>query len=103
MLNQVAGEYRGEFADGRLITTLGLRAPFFKRDLNNYCFTTSDSGFVDCFGSADDPRNAIYASANPTVQGPQQRVLKYDKILPNVGFVYALPGPFSIFANYSKG
>jgi iron complex outermembrane receptor protein len=108
-LHQVSGEYRGEFLDGSLNLTAGLRAPFFKRDLNNYCFTTSDSGFVDCFGGPDDPRNAIYAAANPTnsiglaMQGPQQRVLKYDQILPNVGFVYDIVGSISAFANYSKG
>ena len=102
ILTQVSGEYRGEFADGRLVTTLGIRAPWFKRDLNNYCFTTSDTGFVDCFGQGD-PRNAVYAAANPTVQGPQQRILKYDDILPNVGLLFKPNNQFSIFANYSKG
>ena len=103
ILHQVSGEYRGRFLEDALDVTVGLRAPFFKRDLNNYCFTTSDSGFVDCFGGPDDPRNATYAAANPTVQGPQQRVLKYDKILPNVGFVYDIMDRVSVFANYSKG
>lgn len=102
ILNQVSGEYRGEFFDGGLVATLGLRAPFFKRELNNYCFTTSDSGFVDCFGK-DDPRNAVYAAANPNVQGPQRRVLKYDDVLPNVGLLFKPNNQFSIFANYSKG
>ena len=102
LLNQVSGEYRGEFMDGNLITTVGLRAPFFKRDLNNYCFTTSVSGFVDCFGQGN-PRNATYAAANPTVQGPQQRVLKYSEVLPNVGLLFKPGGLFTVFANYSKG
>ncbi|MBR2174024.1 TonB-dependent receptor [Sphingopyxis sp.] len=102
ILHQVSGEYRGEFADGRLVTTLGIRAPFFKRDLNNYCFTTSVTGFLDCFGK-DDPRNAVYAGVNPTVQGPQQRVLKYDDILPNVGLLFKASNQISVFANYSKG
>ncbi|MGN6597362.1 TonB-dependent receptor [Sphingopyxis terrae] len=101
-LNQISGEYRGEFMDGSLVTTLGIRAPFFRRNLNNYCFTTSDSGFVDCFGQGD-PRNATYAAANPAVQGPQQRVLKYDDILPNVGLLFKPSNRMSIFANYSKG
>jgi iron complex outermembrane receptor protein len=103
ILHQVSGEYSGEFFDSRLRVTAGVRAPFFTRDLNNYCFTTSDSGFVDCFGGPDDPRNATYAALNPTVQGPQQRVLKYDKILPNIGFVFDVFDPVSVFANYSKG
>ena len=103
ILTQVSGEYRGEWADGRLITTVGIRAPFFKRDLNNYCFTSSDTGFVECFGSATDPRNATYAALNPTIQGPQQRVLKYDDILPNVGLMFKPNSQMSVFANYSKG
>jgi len=106
ILTQVAGEYRGEF--GNLTVNAGLRAPFFKRDLNQYCFTTSASGFVDCFGK-DDPRNAIYAGLNPTNsdgsvrQGPQRRVFKYDDILPNVGFVYKLTPQFSVYSSYAKG
>ena len=84
ILQQISGEYRGEFFDNSLVVTAGVRAPFFKRDLNNHCFTTSDTGFVECFGSATDPRVAQFAALNPTVQGPQQRVLKYDKILPNI-------------------
>ena len=103
ILTQVSGEYRGEWADGRFITTVGIRAPFFKRDLNNNCFTSSDTGFVECFGSATDPRNATYATLNPTIQGPQQRVLKYDDILPNVGLVFKPNSQMSVFANYSKG
>ncbi|HMO76971.1 MAG TPA: TonB-dependent receptor [Sphingopyxis sp.] len=102
ILTQVSGEYRGEFFDGRLITTLGLRAPFFKRDLNNFCFTSSDTGFVECFGR-DNPRNAIYAQLNPAIQGPQQRVLKYDDILPNIGLLFKPTDRISVFGNYSKG
>jgi iron complex outermembrane receptor protein len=103
ILTQVSGEYRGEWADGRIVTTVGIRAPFFKRDLNNNCFTSSDTGFVECFGSADNARNATYAGLNPTIQGPQQRVLKYDDILPNIGLVFKPNSQMSVFANYSKG
>jgi len=101
ILQQVSGEYRGEFFDA-LTVTAGVRAPFFKRDLNNFCFTTSDTGFVECFGR-DNPRNATFATLNPTVQGPQQRVLKYDKVLPNLGLVYKFGPNLSMFGNYSKG
>jgi len=102
ILNQIAGEYRGEFLDSSLVVNAGLRMPFFKRDLNNYCYTTSDTGFVDCFSSnaADD---AAYADANPDVQGPQQRVFKYDKLLPNVGLTFSVTPAVQVFGNYSKG
>jgi len=100
ILNQVAGEYRGNF--GPLTVNVGVRAPFFKRELNNYCFTTSATGFVECFGK-DETRNTQFATLNPTVQGPQKRVLKYDKLLPNLGAVYDVTSSLSAFASYTKG
>jgi len=102
ILHQVSGEYRGEFADGRLVLNAGLRAPFFTRRLNQFCFTTSAGGFVDCF-STNDAAEAIYGAANPTVQGPQRRVLHYSRVLPNVGVTFDLTGHASVFANYSRG
>jgi iron complex outermembrane receptor protein len=102
ILHQIWSEYRGEFVDGRLVVNAGLRVPFFKRDLNNFCSTSSAGGFVECFGR-DDPRNATYAALNPNFQGPQQRVFKYDAILPNVGFTFDVMPRMSVFANYAKG
>lgn len=102
LLNQISGEYRGEFLDERLVVNAGVRAPFFKRDLTNYCFTTNANGFVDCF-AGNTTAEAAYRQLNPTVQGPQNRVFKYDAILPNAGVVYDFTSQFSAFANYSKG
>jgi iron complex outermembrane recepter protein len=102
ILHQLWGEYRGQFMDGRLVLNAGIRAPFFKRELNNFCFTTASNGNVDCFGT-DTAANSGYATLNPTVQGPQQRVFKYDKILPNVGFTFDVVDEVSVFGNYSKG
>jgi iron complex outermembrane receptor protein len=101
-LNQVAGEWRGQFMDDTLTVNAGARLPFFKRDLENNCFATSASGFVDCFGGDADLEEA-YADEFPNLQGPQRRVLKYNKFLPNIGFVYDLTPQFSLFANYAKG
>ena len=113
ILQQVAAEYTGKFANGDLLVNVGIRAPFFKRNLTNYCFTTSAGGFVDCFGQFG-PLNTAYQGYNPysfnsttnVVTGvavPQQRVFNYNKVLPNVGFVYHLADNVSVFANYSKG
>ncbi len=101
ILHQLWSEYRGEFMDGRLVVNAGLRVPFFKRDLNNFCAATSPT-FVECFGR-DDPRYATFAQLQPNVQGPQRRVFKYDAVLPNVGFTYDVMPRTSIFANYAKG
>ncbi|WP_246104869.1 TonB-dependent receptor [Sphingomonas xanthus] len=110
ILNQVAGEYRGEF--GALTVNVGVRAPFFKRKLDQNCFTTSAGGFIDCLG--DPAAIAAYAAANPysynestgVVTGfapPQKRTLKYNKLLPNIGAVYDITTNLSAFASYAKG
>lgn len=116
ILHQVSAEYRGEFMDERLVLTAGVRAPFFKRDLNNNCFTSSAAGFVECFGT-NTALNTTATTLNPytaptNAQGvvvpagwatPQRRVFKYDKLLPNVGFVFDLTDNLSAFGNFSQG
>jgi len=117
-LNLVGGEYRGEF--GRLTVQVGGSYKMFKRDLNNYCATSSATGFVECFGT-NDAGLAAWLAANPTVvigidrgttpatnitapvQGPQQRIRKYNKFTPNVGLTFDATDDVSVFANYSKG
>ncbi len=125
ILHQIAGEYRGEFIDGRLVVNAGLRAPFFERDLTNNCATSSVTGFVECFDS-NTAGLAAYLASNPTqtvspaaaaaagatcvgsvctfpTQGAQQRVLRYDALLPNFGFTYEVAPRLNVFANYSRG
>ena len=99
-LNQIAGEYRGVF--GAAVVNVGLRAPFFERKLDNRCFTTSASGFVDCF-HGDAAAEAAYRAQFPTRQGPQKRTFKYDKLLPNIGLTYDFTPRIGVFANYAKG
>jgi iron complex outermembrane receptor protein len=114
ILNQVSGEYRGEFIDDRLTVNAGVRLPFFTRDLDNHCFTSSASGFVECSGG-NEALDAIIAANNPYVvdpvtgrvtsgfSPPQHRKLKYDDVLPNIGFVFDITPQISAFANYAKG
>ena len=99
-LNQISGQYRGSFMEDALVLDLGVRAPFFKRELDQNCFTTSAGGFVDCIPSA---QQAAYAAANPTFSRPQQREYNFNAVLPNVGFTYNLTPQASIFASYAKG
>ena len=99
ILHQVAGEYRGEF--GGLTVNAGLRVPFFRRNLNNYCFTSSPT-FVECSGGSTTVNGAI-APLNPTWSPPQQRVFNYSKALPNVGLVYDLTNELSAFASFAQG
>lgn len=117
ILHQVSGEYRGEFMDNRLVVTLGARMPFFKRDLTNNCFTSSASGFVECFSSntalttSAQTLNPYAATTNATtgaisVTGwatPQRRVYNYKKLLPSAGFVFNATDNVSVFGNFSQG
>lgn len=98
-LHRIAGEYRGEFLEDNLVVTLGLAAPFFTRDLDERCFTTSAGGFLDCVAEADV---AAYAAANPGFAAPQKRKYDYDKLLPNVGFTYRFTPEASVYASYAK-
>jgi len=104
------GEYRGEF--GRLTVQAGGSYKMFKRDLTNYCATSSVTGFVECFGTntaglaawlANNPTVPIAPGVTAPVQGPQQRIRKYNKFTPNVGLTFDATDDISIFANYSKG
>ena len=115
ILNQVSGEYRGRFLEDDLTVVAGLRVPFFTRELDQRCYTTTgdaNRGFVDCLGDgaqdtaayeANDPY--VYDVATGFVDGaapPVERTFKYDKLLPNVGFTYAISDA-SVFGNYAKG
>lgn len=112
ILHQIAAEYRGSFADDRLVVNAGIRAPFFRRNLTNYCATSSAAGFVECFTDDTAALNAYLTNAATqnvpgvgsfSIQGPQQRVFNYNRILPNIGLTYAVTGQVSVFGNYSKG
>jgi iron complex outermembrane receptor protein len=112
-LNQVSGQYRGQFLDDKLTVELGLTAKFFQRDLNQYCFSSSSSGFVECFGRDATLQGEIAAlnpySFNPTtnvVTGfapPQKRTYRYKRALPSGGLTYRFADSASFFVNYSKG
>ncbi|MCL6697258.1 TonB-dependent receptor [Sphingomonas sp. NSE70-1] len=99
ILNQVAAEYRGEFGD--LTVNVGARMPFFKRDLENFCYTSSAGGFVECAGG-DDAVNEDIGEFNPTYSQPDHRVLKYSKFLPTLGAIYDFTPQISAFGSYTK-
>lgn len=112
ILHKVAFEYNGDFFDNTVHVNAGLSLPFMKRNLTNYCATSSAAGFVECFGS-DSAAQAAWLAGNPTqtvpgvgtypTQGPQQRVLNYKKALPSIGYTADITNQFSLFGNYSKG
>ncbi|CAN5404070.1 TonB-dependent receptor [soil metagenome] len=129
ILNQVSGEYAGKFFDEKLSVNIGVRAPFFRRELNQNCFTVAANGNVACVSPTEV---AAYAAANPytyyaagvaTVGGvarpagcstlssacvvgfapPQRRVFNYNRVLPSAGLTYKFTPALSIYGSYAKG
>ena len=129
LLNQISGQYIGKFFNEALRVEVGVRRPFFKRDLDTKC-PIQTNGFAYC---TDEP---ILARGTPLVTQPSsvpsgsipifiaqgdtiptgtiarpynflfpafKAQYKYGKLLPNIGFTYRVTGPVSIFGSYAKG
>ncbi len=119
LLNQISAEYRGKFFDDKVELTLGVRAPFFERELNQYCFTIaganttpgvaspSGSGFNYCSGQTVAQITATPGSPGVGTTGNQLRPtfkanVKYDKVLPNVGVSFFPAEGHQIYASYAE-
>lgn len=119
LLNQVSGQYIGRFFDSRLRVELGVRSPYFTRDLDQHCYTpVTGSGFPVCIAN---PTNATISATSTTkyvvvpnstdprtvgsnaLYAPFKATYKYHKVLPNVGATFAVNNGLSIFASYAKG
>ena len=116
-LNQVALEYRGRFMEERLLLNVGVRAPFFKRELNNFCYqqNTFDAFCTTQVGTpipgTDDgtgrplvtfPQSALNSNAANRYGNPREWTLKYDDVLPNVGVSYDFTDDLTVFASYAE-
>lgn len=116
-LNQVAFEYRGKFLEDRLLINAGVRAPFFKRELNNFCFQrdtfnaycTTQTGTVvpgtnDGTGNpyVTFPVSALNSSAANRYARPREFTRKYDDILPNLGVSYDINETLTVFGSYAE-
>ena len=110
LLNQLSGQYIGKFIDGRLRVELGVRSPWFVRDLDQHCYTPLTSPFPVCIVNPTGAGyNVVPVDTNPATAGskdlwaPFKAHYKYHKILPNVGATFAVTDNLSVFASYAKG
>lgn len=122
LLNQVSGQYIGKFFDNQLRVEVGVRRPFFKRDLETFCPIQASDGFAYCTSEpilargtpivvqpAGTPDFSIpifvnvgdvlpsQATGQPGrkynfVYAPFKADYKFGKLLPNVGFTYKVNG-----------
>lgn len=105
ILNQLSVDYVGSFFDDTLSVMVGARAPQFKRELNQYCYTQNGTSTVLC---TTQPVATTLANGNVQFTGntnqyvlPYKTDFKYDKILPNVAVGYKL-GDSKVYASYSE-
>lgn len=105
-LNQISLEYRGKFLEDNLGVSVGVRAPFFKREMNQFCYSQNGSSSVRC--TTETP-SATLANGNVTFLGssteyiaPYSRTKKYDDVLPNVGANYRFGEHSQVFASYAQ-
>ena len=126
LLNQISGQYIGRFFDEKLRVEVGVRRPFFKRDLDTNCPIQATDGFAYCTSENILPRGTIVVVPPGTPAGsipifvnqgdtlptnaafrplfaPFTAHYKYGKLLPNVGFTYQISGPISVFGSFAKG
>ncbi|HEY0026700.1 MAG TPA: TonB-dependent receptor, partial [Allosphingosinicella sp.] len=111
MLQQLSAEYFGKFLDDALTVQAGIRAPFFKRELNQNCFTSNATAFfgganANAGGVSVTPGNPYCTTGNfgipATAIQPFERTVKYSPILPSVGVAYEFAGNHSVYASYGK-
>jgi len=105
ILNQFSLDYRGKFFDDALTIQAGVRAPFFKRELNQFCFSENGSPFnVRC--TTETPiaalnGNVTFAGSATQFVQPYSTEFEYDDILPNVTVGYRV-GESSFYGSYSE-
>jgi iron complex outermembrane receptor protein len=107
-LQQFAVEYIGDFLNDSLTVNIGVRAPEFTRQLNQYCFSQNGSSTVRC--TTETPAttlangNVTFASTGTTQYIPPYKAeLNYDAVLPNVGVAYRFGEGHSVYASYAEG
>lgn len=106
-LNQFSLEYRGQFMDDALTLNIGIRAPFFSRELNQFCFTQNSSSNVRCTTQtptvvAGTGGNVVFPGSTTQFIAPYSRTVEYEDILPNVGATYRWGEGHSVYANYAE-
>jgi len=106
-LNQLSAEYTARLFDERMTLTLGLRAPFFERELNQYCYTQNGSVNVLCTTQSPSSTlpngNVRFGGATTEYIAPFAAKAKFDDVLPNVGATFALNDSNTLFASYAGG
>jgi iron complex outermembrane receptor protein len=118
-LTQYALEYRGQFLEDKFTATLGLRAPYFTRELNQYCYTPNggngSTGTIGVRGGTlCTSRQPLTTLANGNVTfvpgagavefiAPYSETVEFDDLLPNAGFSFRPWDRHQFYLSYAEG
>lgn len=110
ILNQFALEYRGKFFEDKLRVSAGLRAPYFKREMNQNCYSRTGSSTVLCTSQTAtvSPNSTsaytLYRFGTSTVDyiAPYSRTKEFNDILPNLNASWNFDGTSSVYASYAE-
>ena len=111
ILNQASLDYEGKYWNDTVRLSVGVRLPFLERDLNQYCFVQATGsfnqaspgiGFQYCTSEAPSALAAngtvsFTGVAGATFTPPGHEVVRYNRLLPNVGLTYQPWGPQNQF------
>ncbi len=91
---QYALEYRGQFLDDKVTATVGLRTPYFERQLNQYCYTPN--GGNGSSGTIGPAGGVLCTSRTPltTTANGNVTFVPANPMTPTVALVVFIP-PYS--------
>jgi iron complex outermembrane receptor protein len=107
-LNQLSLEYRGDFMEDQLGVTVGLRLPYFERELDQRCFARKGNGSSTQYCTLETPTVLPSGFVTFASQGTQefappfQGDVKYDDVLPNIGLSFRPSDAHQFFASYAE-
>lgn len=111
-LSQISLRYDGDFFDNRLHLTLGLRAPFFHRELNNFCYqrdtfnayctTQTPTPSTTAPGFVTFPTSTYNSNASNLYAAPRRFERDYDDLLPNVGATWRFDDANQVYVSYAE-
>jgi len=91
ILNQASADYEGDFFEDMVHVSVGLRAPFFERDLNQYCYTVEYAGTVGPNSSTYSPGGSGQYCTTQTPTNITLGAVNPYKVTPIGGGVSYLP------------
>ncbi|MDE1145324.1 MAG: TonB-dependent receptor [Azospirillaceae bacterium] len=94
-LNQASLEYTYKAFDQKLQITPALRLPYFHRELNNYCYTTT-SGGATCTTQAASTVSSVY-------KAPYSTTKDFSEPLPSLGVSYQVTPENQVYFQFSEG